>query len=152
SSSVVVSSRVVSVGVVVVGSAVAVGSVVAEPPSSLPAMTTIAITRPTITAIRQATNRRRLPRGRPPPGGPSSSDWRMILVGSSCICREGRVLGVWAEDRVEDRVGVVDLETGSQPRRDLLPARPRDRHLGRQQAGARGRSPPAPGGHLVHGL
>ena len=39
-----------------------------------------------------------------------------------------------SEYRVEDRVGVLDLEAVSQPRLDLLPAAAGDRHLGRQQA------------------
>jgi hypothetical protein len=48
------------------------------PPSLPPAITTIAITSPTITAIRQATNRRMLLRGSPP-------SVRISRVGSSCI-------------------------------------------------------------------
>ena len=57
----------------------------------------------------------------------------IIRVGSSCI-----ELRLRSEDRVEDRVGVLDLEAVSQPRRDLLPAAAGDGHLGRQQAGPGG--------------
>src|SRR5262249_30540763 len=134
---------------VVVTVSVVVCVVVVVPPP-LPATTMIAISRPTITATRQAIRSRMLPCGRPPEGPPrppsprpppsrprppplprrpSSSGLRMIRVGSSCI---GSAFG--AEDRVEDRLGVLALESVSQPRRDLLPARAGYRHLGCQQA------------------
>jgi hypothetical protein len=55
---------------------------VEEPPLWLSAITTTAITRPTITAIRPAIKRWMLPWGRPPGPCPSGP---IIRVGSSCI-------------------------------------------------------------------
>ena len=100
------------------------------PPSSLPAITITATTRPTITAIRQATSSRMLPCGRCAVGA-AVVGCPIRRVGSSCIS-----LVLRSEYRVEDRVGVLDLEAVSQPRLDLLAAAAGDRHLGGQQAGA----------------
>src|SRR6476646_4908505 len=121
---------------------------VVSPPLSLPAITITAISRPTITATRPATSRRMLPWGRPPcgpwPPGPRSSG-PISRVGSSCIC-----LSLRSQDRVEDRVGVLDLETVSEALCDLLPAAAGNRHLGREQA--RSRSIRAPGVRLGLGI
>src|SRR6476620_3350446 len=110
--------------------------VVVSPPPSLPAITITPISRPTITATRPATSSRMLPCGRPPcgpwPPGPRSSG-PIRRVGSSCIGS-----GLRSQDRVEDRVGVLDLETVSKPLGDLLPAAAGNRQLGREQSRSRG--------------
>ena len=80
------------------------------PPSS-PAITITAITRPTITAIRQATSRRMLPCGRCRPSGD-----RGRRSSSSGSGPRALSLVLRSEDRVEDRVGVLDLEAVSQAR------------------------------------
>src|SRR5690349_12191354 len=54
-------------------------------------------------------------------------------VGSSCIGS-----GLRSQDRVEDRVGVLDLETVSKPLGDLLPAAAGNRQLGGEQPRAGG--------------
>src|SRR4051794_27020845 len=125
----------VSLGVVV--------TVEVEPPlSPLPAITTTAITRPTMTAIRPAISSRMLPCGRC-----SSSGWRIIRVGSSCIRSLLR-----SEYRVEYLAGVGDVEATAQALGDLLAAAPRDRHLGGEQAGAGGaRARPGRGLRPRHG-
>src|SRR4051812_28439155 len=134
---------VVSVGVEVVVSVVepvvvsvvelvSLGTVVTvelEPPlSPLEAITTTAISRPTITAIRPAISSRVLPCGRC-----SSSGWRIIRVGSSCI---GLLLR--SEYRVEYLAGIGEVEATAQALRDLLATASRDRHLGGEQPGAGG--------------
>src|SRR4051794_8053741 len=109
-----------------------------EPPlSPLPAITMTAITRPTITAIRPAISSRALPCGRC-----SSSGWRIIRVGSSCIAS---LLG--SEYRVEYLAGVGNVEAAAQALGDLLATAAGDRHLGGEQAGA-GRAGAWPGGRL----
>src|SRR5207342_103018 len=76
-----------------------------EPPlSPLEAITTTAITKPTITAIRPAISSCVLPCGRC-----SSSGWRIIRVGSSCI---GSLLR--SEYRVEYLAGIGDVEAAAQ--------------------------------------
>ena len=100
-------------------------------PLSLPAITTTAITRPTITAIRPATSSRMFPwgcRGPGPPAGPSSGSGPRASPYSSGPSIASRI-----------SLGVLDLEAVSQPHLDLLPAAAGDRHLGGQQAG-RGRA------------
>ena len=132
--SVVVGSVEVESVVVVVGSVLSVVSVVDSDDvvellsllSLPPAITTTAITRPTITATRQAI------RGACCRAACGRRGVR--LAHQSCrVLVHGSVLR--SEYRVEDLAGVLDLEAVSQPRLDFLPAAARDRHLGREQAG-----------------
>ena len=102
------------------------------PLSPLLAITTTAITRPTITAIRPATSRRMLPCGLCRPGP---------VVGLAH--HPGRVLVHWLTPPVRvSRRGSRSVSSISKPLRrrcrDLLPAAAGDRHLGREQAGPGG--------------
>ena len=112
--------------------------VVVSPPSSLLAITTTAISRPTITAIRQATSSRMLPCGRlvraARPAVFGAHQARRVLVHRLALLR--------SQDRVEDRVGVLDLETVSQPLRRSPPGCCRRPPSG-SPAGGRRRAPSA---------